>query len=524
MAPCSDDAGCSGRGSCTQGRCVCYGNYGGMFCEELLEPAVPTKQAIPVDVFWGIAGREVLGSPGLLGGSIMPTYGEVELHPGFDLSAPETQVFLFNACVKMLDGRQGLGVRGGDSRCVMLEFMAWLDEEDPGLTLPLPSDVFAERMQEFVSDNAPSYDTYVGYDCYDSDETPTWIRNKMVIDVSTMSTPDELIPVYERWAAFNEQLIADAPATAGPSRMTSASFSMLQTQLLVASSTSEAVAISFMFSFVALFVFTQNATISALAVLTVLMIVVSLLCWMVVGLGYEFGAIEALSVIIFVGYSVDYTLHIAHTYVAAHYRSRYLRVRASLTECGGSLIASAITTGGAAMFLCACVIQVFVKMGYFVLACTGFSLFYALVFFPALLLISGPRGRLRYADGRGGHENEDGETALNVAPVLLVMPAQALAPVSGNLSQGNFAVPDWLRKANQSQPTGRSVAIANARKMRAQMQTMPAAANPDSGDAAGLVAQFHTRQEKLVREMSQQGHMAKDGLKARLAARKAGHI
>jgi hypothetical protein len=75
--------------------------------------------------------------------------------------------------------------------------------------------------------------------------------------------------------------------------------------------TRQACLVAFACSFAALCVFTRSPRLAAFATLTVACIVLVLFGVMSGVLGWAFGSIEAVSMIIFVGYAVDYTLHLA---------------------------------------------------------------------------------------------------------------------------------------------------------------------------------------------------------------------
>jgi hypothetical protein len=92
-------------------------------------------------------------------------------------------------------------------------------------------------------------------------------------------------------------------------------------------------------------------------------IVISLLWFMVFIMRWPLGAMEALSVTIFVGMACDYCLHIAHAFMHSEAPSQHLKVRQALTMVGNSVLGAAITTIGSCVFLMFCVIIFFKKMG-----------------------------------------------------------------------------------------------------------------------------------------------------------------
>ena len=63
------------------------------------------------------------------------------------------------------------------------------------------------------------------------------------------------------------------------------------------------------------------------------------------------GAMEAVTLVVLVGLSVDYSLHYGHAYHHAPAATRANRARHAMQVMGSSIISSAITTGGASAFL-----------------------------------------------------------------------------------------------------------------------------------------------------------------------------
>ncbi len=109
--------------------------------------------------------------------------------------------------------------------------------------------------------------------------------------------------------------------------------------------------------------------------------------------GWTIGAVEAISLSIIVGLSVDYTLHLGHSYNHVPKKDRYGKTRVSLAEIGSSVLAGAITTAGAMIPLFFCIIQVFVVIGVIVSVTIGLSIYFSLGLFSAILTAIGPEGR-----------------------------------------------------------------------------------------------------------------------------------
>jgi multidrug efflux pump subunit AcrB len=130
-----------------------------------------------------------------------------------------------------------------------------------------------------------------------------------------------------------------------------------------------------------IFVFTASIVLAFTVVLTVAMVVACQAGTMFVGLGWDFGAIEAISLILFVGFSVDYTLHFAE----AFHVSPPPKIENALMRVGRAIVSAGTTTAGSAAFLVFCTIEVFNNFGLAVVLNTMWSLIFALIFYPATL-------------------------------------------------------------------------------------------------------------------------------------------
>ncbi|XP_038061425.1 protein dispatched homolog 3-like [Patiria miniata] len=160
------------------------------------------------------------------------------------------------------------------------------------------------------------------------------------------------------------------------------------------------VAFSLLVCVVAVVIFTAHIGILLIAFLTiggVIMVVVSMFYL----LGWEMGAVEAVSLSIIVGSSIDYCIHLIEGYLVAGDRVpdithksaaeiRRWRTRYSVSTIGVSILSSALTTIIASVPLCYTTIQLFAKFGKIVAMNTFVSILYTLTACTAFLSLAGP--------------------------------------------------------------------------------------------------------------------------------------
>lgn len=133
-------------------------------------------------------------------------------------------------------------------------------------------------------------------------------------------------------------------------------------------------------------------------------------------IGWDLGFMEAVSIVCLVGLSVDYVVHLCVAYVEFQegdlsiipedhkgislennlnsygVSKRAARTTVAYTRLGVSVLAGAITTFGAAMFLLLCTIQYLGQFGAFLAMVIGFSLVVSHLLLGPLLALLGPEG------------------------------------------------------------------------------------------------------------------------------------
>ena len=116
-------------------------------------------------------------------------------------------------------------------------------------------------------------------------------------------------------------------------------------------------------------------------------------------MGWEFGVAESIAVVILIGFSVDYVVHLANHYVEAPYKDRKRRIQHALAEIGISIFSGAITTMLSGFALIFCTVILFDKFSILIMVTIVFALIMSFGLFAALCHACGPVGTfgdLRY--------------------------------------------------------------------------------------------------------------------------------
>merc|ERR1712159_549421 len=119
--------------------------------------------------------------------------------------------------------------------------------------------------------------------------------------------------------------------------------------------TSEAfvgMALALGFASIVLLIATRNIVVALCAIACIGSIVSSVMAFMFL-LGWKLGVLEALVLVMVIGLSVDYVVHMADAYLEAPASDRLNRTKFMLAKMGAAVINGGVTTIGAAVFMSA---------------------------------------------------------------------------------------------------------------------------------------------------------------------------
>jgi len=203
---------------------------------------------------------------------------------------------------------------------------------------------------------------------------------------------DDKVWFHENYNALGDKLTAIPEAFT-----TSDAFIWMISEDALFVNTYQSFIIAILFCWVVLCITTWNFILGTIGFVTVASICIVFL-GMIVVCGWELGIIEAIALIIVVGLSVDYSIHLVHAYGegSGTMFGRDEKVRYALASMGISLIGGMATTAGAALFLFFCNIMFFAKFGQALCLTVIVSIAMALTFLTPLLAVIGPQGATGY--------------------------------------------------------------------------------------------------------------------------------
>ncbi|KAF6108246.1 dispatched RND transporter family member 3 [Phyllostomus discolor] len=207
---------------------------------------------------------------------------------------------------------------------------------------------------------------------------------------------------YLRWEGFLQQQLLAFPEGSALRRgfQTCEHWKQIFMEIIGVQSALYGLALSLLICVAAVAVFTTHVLLLLpvlLSILGIVCLVVTIMYWS----GWEMGAVEAISLSILVGSSVDYCVHLVEGYLLAgeslpphqaedaHSRRQW-RTLEAVRHVGVAIVSSALTTVVATVPLFFCIIAPFAKFGKIVALNTGVSILYTLTVSTALLAIMAP--------------------------------------------------------------------------------------------------------------------------------------
>lgn len=374
-------------------------------------PTVPTNKQIDITVVWGIRAPKTIP---LLG----PNAERWSYDPHFQMSNPWAQ------------------------RAVM----AMCEDEPPAELLIFRRRCFIQDLRSRLrldSRRFPSRNFYNEVSYYSVTSLPMqeqlWIVSDAVaavslsfqVDFSYEARAENILSFKEKWDSFVDGLNAKAASTGNMAWHTAQAWVQAEAEVAIINSTILTIVVAALGGFGCMLIFTLDPLLALLVLLLVMAVVTSLAFFMVVIMAWTVGPIEVISLVAFVGYSVTYSLHVAHIYGEVNAEDdaeveasqvivespdgpvppptkppptmdaedltegekRRIRARKAMMRIGLSILSSTLSTVGASAFLLLSTMQIFTKLGFVVLVVSLLSCIASLVVLPAVLILCGPNSR-----------------------------------------------------------------------------------------------------------------------------------
>lgn len=202
----------------------------------------------------------------------------------------------------------------------------------------------------------------------------------------------EKLPIRDAWVNFVKEISENSETPEGLRILyqdAGVFWAWMQTEQAFYDGVILGMSISGGLAFLILLFATRNVLISLYAIKSVFFIVMCVVAVMVLK-DWQLGVSESIAMVIIIGFSVDYVVHLAAHYINCAEENRYSRATDSISAMGVSIFSGAMTTLGSGVFLFGGKIIFFQKFALIITVTVVFSLSFALIYFLAFLHAFGP--------------------------------------------------------------------------------------------------------------------------------------
>ncbi|XP_078374519.1 protein dispatched homolog 3-like [Oculina patagonica] len=367
-------------------------------CNAIAKPIVDSSSTVYV-----IFGLEKIDRSGITREHVIEEKGDVVPDKEFTkLLLKSWTTFLKYSCrlCKALSENKDL-VQVGGADC----FPAWIldsyinveqnrhdDWNKDCLQIPAPTFSMGGKSRAKLM-KMPSKDKSLGNYTY-------WMKMAFESTVFMGKSSEEKVEDFEKWDAFIKEQLSTGSFPKGfqTAFQSSSEWVMTFMEVIAINSAIYGIAFSLLLCLGSVAIFTANFLLTLIVMITILGVLTSVVAIFYLA-SWQLGAVEAISLSILVGTSVDYCVHLVEGYIMAgksipnlnsSKEIRGWRTLAAVSHIGTAILSSAITTIVASIPLCLTVIQLFAKFGQILAINTAVSIFFTLSICIALLCIMGP--------------------------------------------------------------------------------------------------------------------------------------
>ena len=344
------------------------------------------KKGLLVNINWGVKDLDRDG----VGTWDPEDVGKLIWDDSFTMTPEANQRSILDLCNKLKTDSSDLVKEPNEVEC-------WIDDMNELLPangkLPISNAAQFEQALKNFAENTERGRKHVGdYNLgfEKSNGKIKWMR----IVVPSFGDPNESAkqkePHRDKWNKFVDDYVATAPDTLkNVYQEANGVWAWMRSEQAFYDGVFQGVSISAVLAFSIMIISTQNILIATYAIISVLWIVLTVVGIMVMN-GYELGVSESIAMVIIIGFSVDYVVHLGAHYVHKKSPDRTDRTSDALGAMGVSIFSGAVTTFGSGVFLFGGHMIFFQKFALIITTTVAVSLIYAMVYFVAFLHAFGP--------------------------------------------------------------------------------------------------------------------------------------
>jgi hypothetical protein len=282
----------------------------------------------------------------------------------FDMSQPWSQRNIYEMCVGM-----PAHLRVTERDCWIIDFRQYLI----ALSQPFPvkQTNFYTQVQKFLVNGLTNLRSSSDF-LWQRDGLIKACYVEFMIDVNKHENSEKAIGHMTNWNNFMDGWNDEAARSTRGAWHSSELWVRAEAQEELVSSTIITLVIVILLAFAGMLLFTFDFLLSLYVVFATLLVLLGLSFFIVALCQWPIGPIEVIALIVFIGYAVTYSLHIAHKYgsndalqlpprldLDEASATRFQRTQFALKSIGSAALGSAFTTTGCAIFLLFCTLSIF---------------------------------------------------------------------------------------------------------------------------------------------------------------------
>jgi len=348
--------------------------------------ADPFFSNIEIATIWGVKGIDRSNY-----GTWQAGGGDVVFDDEFDLTSSEAQQHIYDYCTSIEADPTLVLNQAGSTSCFMVDFKAYIGSEWPK-DYSSEQDLVGDLNSFLQSPLGEGYGLVNAIGIKDDRLLYVEVTTRSLINDLTASSSEKK-DNQDAHKAFLAEWNGKKVAGVANAKMTSVgeAWPIIETEPFFRIGAMQGIAIAVSIAFFVLLAFTQNILISIFAVVAIFGVMLSVSIF-ILAAGWKFGTTESVAVVIVIGFSVDYVVHLGHSYLESNLQDREKRLTMALLTMGISVTSGAITTALSGIPLMFSVFIFFYKMGLLIFFICIFALSWSLLFFMAFLAFLGPEG------------------------------------------------------------------------------------------------------------------------------------
>jgi predicted RND superfamily exporter protein len=197
-------------------------------------------------------------------------------------------------------------------------------------------------------------------------------------------------PIYLMWEAYFSAFRENAPPGLKSCEQSGGVYwAWMASERAFVTSAVQGIIIATVFAFLILLFATKNIILATISIFCVAIVIISVVAIMSLN-GWEFGVSESISVVIIIGLSVDYVVHLATDFQHSAHKGRSDKIKQAYTEMGVSIMSGTITTFGSGAALFGGKVVTFRKFAVLITSTITISFMMSMLLFGAICHICGP--------------------------------------------------------------------------------------------------------------------------------------